>query len=211
VSPNPPEVGLIEEIDGGDAESTVNVAADEPVPFDPVTMILPVTAPGGTVMVSFVSLLITKGAFGGGPPGPGCGPLLSPMTTLVVPVKPDPVMTTESPGFPLPGVNDVTTGGPSTVNGPSDEVPRSFVTVMEPVVAPYGTQVWMLVSPFTKNSVAEVPLNFTDVVPVKPEPVNVTDVLGPPDDGVNPVRFGAWLAEMMSDAADWPVPPHVYT
>jgi hypothetical protein len=69
-------------------------------------------------------------------------------------------------------------------------VPAGVVTAIGPVVAPAGTVAVIWVSEFTVN-VADVPLNFTAVAPVKPEPVMVTDVPDEPEVGVNEETVGA--------------------
>ena len=48
------------------------------------------------------------------------------------------------------------------------------MTEMGPVVAPVGTVAVIRVLLFTVNVVAETPLNFTEVAPVKPVPVITT-------------------------------------
>ena len=64
------------------------------------------------------------------------------------------------------------------------------MTAIGPVVAPVGTLVAIVVSLVTVNAAA-VPLNVTDVAPVKPVPVTVTDVPSLPLVGSNPVTVGA--------------------
>jgi hypothetical protein len=83
-------------------------------------------------------------------------------------------------------------GGGTTVNEPADDAcPLVFVTVMGPLVAPCGTFAHSDVSLMTQKFVLAVPLNDTDVVPVKLCPVTVTGVSKPPEDGEKPVTAGA--------------------
>src|SRR2546427_6336356 len=91
--------------------------------------------------------------------------------TLVVAVKPLPVMVTTVPTGPLVGVKDVITG--TTVTTKLDElvpVPAGFVTWIAPVVAAAGTAAVNLVSWITLKEAA-APAKVTPVVPVKPLPV----------------------------------------
>jgi hypothetical protein len=60
---------------------------------------------------------------------------------------------------------------------------------MRPVVAPVGTVVTIWVAVFDVI-VAVVPLNFTEVAPVKFVPVMVTEVPTGPEVGVNDVMVG---------------------
>ena len=70
-------------------------------------------------------------------------------------------------------------------------VPDGVVTVIEPVVALAGTVVVMLVS-LTMLKFDVVPLNLTDVAPVKYWPVSVTGVpTGPPPEGAKLEITGA--------------------
>ena len=71
-----------------------------------------------------------------------------------------------------------------------DPVPRGVVTPIGPLVAPAGTAVVIWVSELTVKA-AEVPLNDTNVAPVKLEPVIVTLVPVVPLVGVKPVMTGA--------------------
>jgi hypothetical protein len=91
-----------------------------------VTAILPVMAPAGTVAVTWVSEFTAKVVA-----------VTPPKATLLVPVKPEPVITTCDPETPLVGVkpdtNGVTRNGRLLVS-----VPVDVVTVTKPVVAPAG-------------------------------------------------------------------------
>jgi hypothetical protein len=69
-------------------------------------------------------------------------------------------------------------------------VPLAFVTVIRPVVAPEGTTAVILVDETTLKLLAAVPLNLTDVVPVKFVPSIVTVVPLVPLVGENDVIVG---------------------
>ena len=71
-------------------------------------------------------------------------------------------------------------------------LPPFVVTAILPVVAPVGTVAVICVSEFTVNT-AEVPLNFTFVICVRPAPVIVTGVPTGPLGGVNDVNVGLTL------------------
>src|SRR5438093_10055169 len=71
-------------------------------------------------------------------------------------------------------------------------VPFAVVTAIFPVVAPVGTVALMLVSELTWKVVADVPLNFTLVAPVKCVPVIDTFVPTGPLVGVNDVMLGGF-------------------
>lgn len=127
-----------------------------------MTLIGPVVAPLGTLVVICVSEFTVSCA---------AVPLKA---TAVAAVKPDPEIVTAVPTGPLEGLNMLTTGGPSTVKLVElVAVPFGVVTPMAPVFAPLGTEVLIRLSEPAVN-VAEVPLNFTLVAPVKPEPLIVT-------------------------------------
>ena len=68
-------------------------------------------------------------------------------------------------------------------------VPPAVVTVILPVVAPAGTVATICVAVFDVI-VAVVPLNFTEVAPVRFVPVMVTEVPTGPEVGVNDVMVG---------------------
>jgi hypothetical protein len=79
-----------------------------------------------------------------------------------------------------------------TVKLPDDvPVPVGVVTEIAPEVAPDGTVADNWVELATENTVAEVPLNFTEVAPVKFDPLTVTCVPTGPEDGLKPVTVGA--------------------
>jgi hypothetical protein len=148
-----------------------------------VTVIAPFRAPAGTVAVTVVSLTTVKVAET--PP---------PNVTDVAPERPVPVIVTEVPTMPDVGEIDVIVGPATTavtvkLPGPV-ALPAEFVTTIVPDVAPDGTVAVSCEPELTVNDAA-VPLNVTDVVPVNPEPLIVTDVPGEPDVGENPLTVGA--------------------
>ena len=101
-----------------------------------------------------------------------------------------PVMTTVVPGTPLPGVNPVTVGGKATMKSVAlVAVPPAVVTVILPVVVPPETDAVICVDECTLKAAA-LPLNFTEVTPVKPVPLMVTWALMGPAVGVKLVIVG---------------------
>lgn len=101
--------------------------------------------------------------------------------TAVAPVNALPVIVTLVPTGPLVGVK-LSIFGLTLKLVALVPVPPGAVTVIFPVVAPLGTEVeielWL---PTLK--VAAVPLNFTAVAPVKPDPATVTAVATVPEVG----------------------------
>src|SRR5438046_10240079 len=94
--------------------------------------------------------------------------------TAVAPVKPEPLIVTLVPTAPLVGENELMLGATVTVKLVElVAVPLGVVTLIVPVVAPFGATVVICVSEATVK-VAAVPLNATLVAPVKPEPLIVT-------------------------------------
>jgi hypothetical protein len=108
--------------------------------------------------------------------------IFEPKFTVVAPVKPEPVMVTDVPPavWPYAGEMPVTFGPVAEyVNLSADvfaEVPPGVVTVTSSVPVPAGdfTVIWLSFT--TTRLVAAVQSNFTDVAPVKPDPVIVTEV-----------------------------------
>src|SRR5207249_10053153 len=87
--------------------------------------------------------------------------------TDVAPVKFVPLIVTVVPTGPLEGAKLVMVGGFVTVKELLlVAVPSGVVTLTGPVVAPAGTAAEICVAEFTVK-VAVVPLNFTEVAPVK--------------------------------------------
>lgn len=185
--PTGPEVGEIDVIAGAAvAVDTVKLAELVPVPAGVVTVIGPVVAPVGTVAITWVALLTVNDA---------AVPL---NFTEVAPVKPVPVTVTCVPAVPLVGENDEIVGAAATVDTVKlavlVPVPPAFVTEIGPLVAPVGTVAVTCVSLLTVYD-ADVPLNFTEVAPVKPVPVTVTDDPTAPLVGENPLTVGAACVE----------------
>lgn len=148
-------------------DSTVKFDELVPVPLGVVTLILPDTAPAGTVAVILVAEFTEK-VVAATPPN----------FTAVAPVKPVPLMVTTVPTGPLVGVNEVIDGAVVTVKSDAlVAVPPGVVTVIFPVTAPLGTLAVIRVpAPFTENVAAATPPNFTEVAPAKPVPLIVTEV-----------------------------------
>jgi len=150
-----------------------------PVPAGDNTLIGPVVAPAGTVAVIFLDELTTKVA---------AFPL---KLTAVAPLKLIPLMETDLPTGPLVGEKLVITG--AAVKDPAlVAVPAGVCTVIEPVVAPDGTTAEICTLESTVN-VPLVPLNFTDVAPVKLAPLIVTVIPAGPLVGENDVIVGNGL------------------
>jgi hypothetical protein len=162
---------------------TVKSLPDVAVPAAFVTLIFPVVAPVGTVVVILPLVTTVNGA--------AAVPL---KRTAVVPENPDPKMETEVPTLPLFGLKPVTFGAPVpvTVKFPKLwSVPAALVTETLPVVAPLGTVVVICVpAPLTLNG-ADVPLNVTAVAPPNLRPVIVTGVPTGPFLGAKFVMLGA--------------------
>lgn len=105
-------------------------------------------------------------------------------------MKPEPIIVTLLPAGPVVGLNELMTGGGGTAKlSELVAVPYGVVTLMGPVVAPLGTEVVIWLSELTVN-VAEVPLKFTAVAPVKPEPEMVTPAPTNPLVGENELIAG---------------------
>jgi len=101
------------------------------------------------------------------------------------------VITTRESNGPLLGENPPTVGVPGTVNAALlVAVPPGPVTLIGPVVAPFGTVAVIFVSESTVKP-ADVRLNFTEVAPVKFVPLMVTEVPGAPLVGENDETVGA--------------------
>jgi len=171
----------------------------EAAPAALVTLILPVVAPDGTVAVICVAELMVKVA-----------PVVLKATALAV-SKLLPVMTTEAPDTPLPGVKPVTVGGTATMKSVAlVAVPLGVVTVILPVVVPAETVAVICVDESTVKDAA-LPLNFTEVVPVNFVPVIVTWALIGPAAGVKLVIVGALALLTVKFVALVAVPPGAVT
>ena len=97
--------------------------------------------------------------------------------TVVAPEKLVPWMSTLVPTGPLLGVYELIVGGDgATVKVPPVAVPPGVVTEIVPVVAPAGTCAVMSVGELTTKLGSGVPLNVTEVAPVKNVPMMSTVV-----------------------------------
>ena len=175
--PAPPEVGVKDVIVG--VRVTMKSVALVPVPFEFVTVIRPVVALVGTVVVIWLFELTVNGAF-------------TPLNfTVIVPRNPDPVSTTVVPTGPSGGENDEITGGPGVTVKFVGELtaPLGVVTMIRPVTAPAGTMAVIRVDELTVKE-ALTPPKWTAVAPVNPVPVIVTEVPTGPLVGVNEVIVG---------------------
>src|SRR5205823_7810643 len=124
------------------------------VPPGVVTLIGPLVAPAGTVVVIAVAELTVKLALA----------LLN--STAVAPLKLVPLIVTLVPTGPLPGVKLVIVGGLITVKLAAVlAVPPGVVTLIGPLVAPAGTVVVIAVAELTVK-LAVTPLNSTAVAPL---------------------------------------------
>jgi hypothetical protein len=172
---------------GGPPGVTVKLAALVEVPSSVITVIGPVVAPAGTVVVTVPGSLTVKAA---------AAPLNE---TAVAPVKFVPVIVTPVPPLPLAGAKEVMAGVTVkrvvVVKGPPD-----VVMVMGPVVAPAGTFV-VIVPGGPSVNVAATPLKETAVAPVKVAPVIVTPVPTGPNVGANGLKLIPSRKAMMSSVA----------
>ncbi|HYR17113.1 MAG TPA: hypothetical protein VEQ67_23290, partial [Mycobacterium sp.] len=168
--PTGPVVGVKLEIVGG--LMTVKLPVLLAVPPEVVTLIGPVAAPAGTVAVIAVAELTVKLA-------------LVPLNrTALAPVKFVPLMVTLVPTGPVVGVKLEIVGGLTNVKLPVLlAVPPAVVTLIDPLEAPAGTVAVIVVAEFTVK-LALVPLNSTDVAPVKFVPLMLTLVPTGPLPGV---------------------------
>ncbi|HSL68482.1 MAG TPA: hypothetical protein VK977_10055, partial [Actinomycetota bacterium] len=181
--------------------TTVNCAALVPVPPGVVTLILPVTAPTGTVAVIWVAELTAKLA------------RTPPNRTAVAPVNAVPVIVTAVPVRPLVGEKDVIVGaGTVTVKFAAlVAVPPGVVTLIFPVVAPDGTFVSIRVPWVFTVYDALTPLNRTAVAPANPLPLIRTEVPTGPLFGENEEIVGAAAPVTVKFVALVAVPPGVVT
>src|SRR6185503_11157547 len=184
---------------GADPLVTVKFEPLVAVPDPVVTVILPVVAPLGTLAVirpSFATLKLADVPLN---------------RTLVAPVKWLPLMVTDVPTAPLEGEKLLIVGADPLVTvkfEPLVAVPDPVVTVILPVVAPAGTDdiTWVFE---TKLNVADVPLNFTPLTPMKLVPLMVTAVPGAPLDGEKLLIVG--LASTTKSVRLIPTPSDVVT
>jgi hypothetical protein len=151
--PTDPIVGVKEVMVG--SWSTVKLVALVAEPPEVVTLIGPVVAPAGTVVVIDVSDTTLKTE------------ALTPLNlTAVAPVKFVPVIVTLVPTDPIVGVKEVMVGSWSTVKLVALITPcgaARLITVIFPVAAPTGTVALIEVGEMTVGAPALVPLNWTSV------------------------------------------------
>lgn len=122
------------------------------------------------------------------------------------------MITTRESNGPLLGENPSTVGVPGTVKAVLlVAVPPGVVTVIRPVVAPFGTVAVIFASESTVK-LADVRLNFTVVAPVRFVPLIVTEVPGAPLVGEKDVMVGAGGDVLtVNSVALVPVPDGVVT
>lgn len=163
-----------------------------------VTEIGPLLAPFGTMAVIVCASTTVKTA------------VLLPNITLVAVVKFVPLIVTCVPTGPLAGVKFAIAGAAITAKlVPLVAKPPGVVTVIGPEVAPAGT-VAMIFMPLNLND-ALVPLNVTEVAPLRFAPLIVTDVPTLPLAGVKPVIVGGRCATTVKFVPLCAVPPPVVT
>ena len=161
--------------------ATVKLVALVATPPGVVTVMGPVSALPGTVIVIWVAESTVKGAL---------RPLS--LTEVVLP-RFVPVMATLTPIAPLPGEKLLIAGVKLTVKlFAVVTVPPAVVTAMGPVVAPVGTMAVIFTDVLTVKAAA-VPLNVTDDAPAKLVPLMATLVPVVPVDGVKLVIRGATM------------------
>jgi len=130
--------------------------------------------------------------------------------TAVAPVRFVPVIVTDVPTWPELGLKLLIVG-PGTVKLPVEvAVPLGVVTLILPVIAPFGTAAVIWVGLFTVKDAA-VPLNATAVAPVRFVPLIVTDVPACPLVGVKLEMVGADAEVTVNVVAELAVPPAVVT
>lgn len=173
---------------GGPPVVTVKLPALVADPSSVVTVMGPVAAPKGTVVVTVPELLTVNVA------------AVPPNEMAVAPVKVVPVIVTPVPTGPVAGAKEVMAGVTVkrvvVTKGPL----LGVVIVMGPVVAPAGTVVVIVPEGSTVKGEA-TPLNETAVAPVKAVPVIVTTVPAGPKVGVNGLKLIPSRKAMMSSVA----------
>src|SRR5437764_6843783 len=170
----------------------VKLAALVAVPSSVVTVMAPVVAAVGTVVV-IVPELLTVNAAG--------APLNA---TDVAPVKVEPVIVTPVPAAPKVGAKEVMAGVTVKRVVVVKGLLLGVVTVMGPVVAPAGTVV-VIVPELVTVKLAGTPLNETAVAPMKVAPEIVTLVPAGPKVGVNGLKLIPSRKATMSSAAVGPI------
>ncbi len=158
--------------------AAVKLALLVAVPPGAVTLIGPVVTPLGAFAVIWVEEFTVKLA--------AATPL---NVTVVAPVKFVPVIVTDVPAGPLPGVKLVIVGWAKKL-ALLVAVLTGVVTEIVPVRTPVGAAAVIWVAEFTVKLAAAREPNLTAVAPVKFRPVMITEVPGPPPDGVKPEMDG---------------------
>jgi hypothetical protein len=182
--------------------ATKNDAAVVAVPMGFDTLIGPVVAPDGTVVVILPFVTTTNELT----PAPW-------KRTVVVPKKPEPKMETGVPTWPLCGENPVMTGAVMVTTlkfVALVAVPAGVVSVIFPLVAPGGTVALTCASETNTNDAA-TPWNLTDVTPEKCVPLIVTVVPAAPNVGLKLEINGAPAPSTVKLPALCAVPPGVTT
>src|SRR6266480_1358738 len=165
---------------------TVKLAALLAVPPGVVTLIGPLVAPAGTVVVIAVAEFTVKLA------------LVPLNSTAEAPVKLVPLMVTLVPTGPLLGVKLEIVGGLMTVKlAALLAVPSEVVTLIGPLETPAGTVAVIAVAEPTVK-LALVPLNSTALAPVKLVPLMVTLAPTGPLPGVKLVMVGGLALETVT-------------
>jgi hypothetical protein len=157
---------------------TVNELVLVAAPAGVVTEIVPVVAPAGTAAVIWVEESTLK--------------LTAPVplkATRVAPVRLVPVITTLVPTGPVAGEKFEIAGATAKLFALA-AVPPDVVTEMGPVVAPAGTPAVICVEESTLKAAVLVPLNATEVAPVRFVPVMTTLAPTAPLAGANPEIVG---------------------
>src|SRR4030095_4526111 len=176
---------------------TMKSAALVPVPAGVVTVIRPVTAVAGTVVVMLPSETTSK---------MGC--TTEPNLTTVAPVRVPPEIVTGVPGVACDGVNETMRGATrkpaALVTGPA-----GLTTPMRPVVAPAGTGTRIEVADRTVTGPVLTPLKVTLVTLARLVPFSVTSAPSGPTVGLKLLRVGALMTT--NGAGLIAVPPGVVT
>ena len=197
VAPTTPETGVKLEIMG--APMIVNLAVLVPVPLGPMTLMVPVVAPAGTVAVIDVAETTVKEV---------AGVVLN--VTPVAPRKLVPAIVTVAPAAPVVGVKLVTVGA-GTVKLVADvPIPKAVVTLIGPVVAPIGTFVLIDVAVLV-TIVAATLLKVTAVALPRLVPVIVTVAPPTPETGVKLVIAGAPMIVKLATLVPVPLGPMTLT
>jgi hypothetical protein len=177
----------------------VKLLADVAVPPGVVTVILPVVVLLATTAVICVALFTTK-----------LEAALPLIATALAPVKLFPVITTEVPTGPLPGLKLVITGAVVMLKFVVEVVlPAGLVTEIAPVVVPLAMVAVICVELFTPKLAAALPLKVTAVVPMKPVPVIPTEMPAGPEVGLKLDIAGAEITVKLT--GEVAVPPDVVT